>query len=283
MKIAISTDSTCDLTETVISQYGITVVPLSVLMDGKVYRDGVEMRPERIFAHVAGGGELCSTSAVNVAEYTAVFERLKKEYDVIIHINIGSGLSSCYQNARIAAEDIPGVFVVDSMNLSTGTGYLVVMAARMAAAGHSAEEIVRSLNALRERMDVSFVIDKLDYIRKGGRCSAAAAFGANLLNIRPSITVKSGVLLIDRKYRGPFKQCVKKYIDERITAAGALCDPELIFITHAACTDEVVELARATVEGYGIFKEILVTEAGCTISSHCGPNTLGVLFARKGE
>lgn len=281
MKIAVSADSTCDLSRELARQYGIEVIAQPVIMEGKTYRDGLDIKPAEIFAHVAGGGELCSTSAVNTAEYAAVFGRLRKEYDAVIHLNIGSSIASCHQNACIAAEEFYGVYPVDSENLSVGIGYLAVMAARMAAQGLETQAIVNYLEHLRTRLDMSFVIDKLEYLRKGGRCSAVTAFGANLLNIRPSIAVKEGVLQIDRKYRGSFKQCVKKYIDDRLNQAGGHSSPETVFIVHAACSDEVVELARETVAGYGIFENILITEAGCTVSCHCGPNTLGILFSRS--
>lgn len=279
MRIGISADSTCDLSPEIAKQYEIEVIPQPVIMGGRAYRDGVDIRPAEIFAHVAGGGEICSTSAVNVAEYTAVFERLKRKYDAVIHFNIGSAIASCHQNACIAAGEIEGIYAVDSMNLSVGIGYQAVMAARLASQGLPPQEIVDELKELRARLDMSFVIDKLEYLKKGGRCSSITAFGANLLNIKPAIAVKDGVLQIDRKYRGSFKQCVRKYIDERLSLVKECCASETIFLVHAACSSEVVELAEKTIAGYGIFDEILTMEAGCTVSCHCGPNTLGILYA----
>lgn len=281
MNIRISADSSCDLSAELAARYKITVIPQSIIMGGKTYRDGLDIKPADIFRHVAGGGEICSTTAINAAEYGDAFRKLREECDALIHFTIGSGLSSCYQNACLAAEEVPGVFVVDSMNLSTGIAYQAVAAARLAEAGLSAREIAAQMEELRARMDVSFVINKLDYLKKGGRCSAVTAFGANLLNIKPSISVNGGLLAVDKKYRGSFKQCVKKYIEERLNAAKGCCEPDFIFLTHAACSEEVVSEAKRLVEGYGIFREIFVTEAGCTVSSHCGPDTLGILFSRK--
>ncbi|MCI6455492.1 DegV family protein [Hungatella sp.] len=280
-RIGISADSSCDLSAELAEQYGIAVIPQAIIMDGKTYRDGIELKPADIFRHVSEGGEICSTTAINTAEYCGVFSELRKECGALIHFTIGSGLSSCYQNAVLAANEVPGVTVVDSMNLTTGIGYLAVAAAKMAAAGMELEEITAKLEELKAHMDVSFVIDKLDYFKKGGRCSAVTAFGANLLNIKPSICMKNGTLAVEKKYRGAFRQCVRRYIEERLDAVKDRCVPDIIFLTHAACSEAVLEEAADLIRSRGIFSEILVTEAGCTVSSHCGPNTLGIIFAVK--
>lgn len=280
-RIGISADSSCDLSAELAEQYGIAVIPQAIIMDGKTYRDGIELKPANIFRHVSEGGEICSTTAINTAEYCGVFSELRKECGALIHFTIGSGLSSCYQNAVLAANEVPGVTVVDSMNLTTGIGYLAVAAAKMAAAGMELEEITAKLEELKAHMDVSFVIDKLDYLKKGGRCSAVTAFGANLLNIKPSICMKNGTLAVEKKYRGAFRQCVRRYIEERLDAVKDRCVPDIIFLTHAACSEAVLEEAADLIRSRGIFSEILVTEAGCTVSSHCGPNTLGIIFAVK--
>ena len=280
-RIGISADSSCDLSAELAEQYGIAVIPQAIIMDGKTYRDGIELKPADIFRHVSEGGEICSTTAINTAEYCGVFSELRKECGALIHFTIGSGLSSCYQNAVLAANEVPGVTVVDSMNLTTGIGYLAVAAAKMAAAGMELEEITAKLEELKAHMDVSFVIDKLDYLKKGGRCSAVTAFGANLLNIKPSICMKNGTLAVEKKYRGAFRQCVRRYIEERLDAVKDRCVPDIIFLTHAACSEAVLEEAADLIRSRGIFSEILVTEAGCTVSSHCGPNTLGISFAVK--
>lgn len=280
-RIGISADSSCDLSAELAEQYGIAVIPQAIIIDGKTYRDGIELKPADIFRHVSEGGEICSTTAINTAEYCGVFSELRKECGALIHFTIGSGLSSCYQNAVLAANEVPGVTVVDSMNLTTGIGYLAVAAAKMAAAGMELEEITAKLEELKAHMDVSFVIDKLDYLKKGGRCSAVTAFGANLLNIKPSICMKNGTLAVEKKYRGAFRQCVRRYIEERLDAVKDRCVPDIIFLTHAACSEAVLEEAADLIRSRGIFSEILVTEAGCTVSSHCGPNTLGIIFAVK--
>ena len=280
-RIGISADSSCDLSAELAEQYGIAVIPQAIIMDGKTYRDGIELKPADIFRHVSEGGEICSTTAINTAEYCGVFSELRKECGALIHFTIGSGLSSCYQNAVLAANEVPGVTVVDSMNLTTGIGYLAVAAAKMAAVGMELEEITAKLEELKAHMDVSFVIDKLDYLKKGGRCSAVTAFGANLLNIKPSICMKNGTLAVEKKYRGAFRQCVRRYIEERLDAVKDRCVPDIIFLTHAACSEAVLEEAADLIRSRGIFSEILVTEAGCTVSSHCGPNTLGIIFAVK--
>ena len=192
MKIKISSDSTCDLSKEYIEAHNIGILSLVVVKDGESYRDGIDITPDVIFAHVNGGGALCSTSAANVNDYMELFEEYKKEYDAVIHINLGSGFSSRHQNACIAAEEFENVYVVDSMNLSTGHGLVVVEAVKMAEAGETPEKIYEALKDLAPRVEASFVLDRLDYMVKGGRCSAVAALGASLLQLKPCIEVVDG-------------------------------------------------------------------------------------------
>lgn len=280
MNFKISSDSTCDLSAELLQRYNITVIPLSVIMDGKAYLDGEEISPEIIFKHVDAGGALCSTSAVNVDSYRAVFSKLAGEYDEVIHITIGSLFSACYQNASIAAADFSNVHVVDSMNLSTGQGHLVIEAAQLAAQGLSAIEICSQLNAMRTRIQASFILDRLDYMQKGGRCSAIIALGGKLLKIKPCIAVRDGKMGMVDKYRGKFDKCVEKYVKDQLKDRKDL-RLDRIFITHTPVPDGSVEIVRETIRKYAEFTEILETEAGCTVSCHCGPGTLGILFITK--
>ena len=204
MRYKITADSTCDLGRDLIERYDIGILPLYVQLGDKTYRDGIDIQPDDIYAHVAAGGGLATTAAVNLADYVRAFTELSDRYDFVIHVNISSDFSCSHQNAKLAAADLPNVYVVDSRNLSTGHGHIVLEAARMAAEGMGPEEIVRQLEALTARVDASFILEQLEYMKKGGRCSAVALLGANLLKLRPCIEVKDGKMGIAKKYRGTF-------------------------------------------------------------------------------
>lgn len=282
MRYKITADSTCDLGRDLIERYDIGILPLYVQLGEKTYRDGIDIQPDDIYAHVAAGGGLATTAAVNLADYVRAFTELSDRYDFVIHVNISSDFSCSHQNAKLAAADLPNVYVVDSRNLSTGHGHIVLEAARMAAEGMGPEEIVQQLEALTARVDASFILEQLEYMKKGGRCSAVALLGANLLKLRPCIEVKDGKMGVGKKYRGSFEKCLVQYITDKI---GARSDLELrrVFITHSGLPEEMVQKAVETVQKLQPFDEICVTRAGCTVSSHCGPGTIGVLYIRKAE
>ena len=282
MRYKITADSTCDLGRDLIERYDIGILPLYVQLGEKTYRDGIDIQPDDIYAHVAAGGGLATTAAVNLADYVRAFTELSDRYDFVIHVNISSDFSCSHQNAKLAAADLPNVYVVDSRNLSTGHGHIVLEAARMAAEGMGPEEIVQQLEALTARVDASFILEQLEYMKKSGRCSAVALLGANLLKLRPCIEVKDGKMGVGKKYRGSFEKCLVQYITDKI---GARSDLELrrIFITHSGLPEEMVQKAVETVQKLQPFDEICVTRAGCTVSSHCGPGTIGVLYIRKAE
>ncbi len=280
MSIKISSDSTCDLSPELLKQYDITIAPLAIRKAGNYYKDSIEIQPDDIFAHVAAGGELCTTSAVNVADYIELFTALRKTHDAVIHINISAEFSACYRSACVAAQELDHVYVVDSRNLSTGHGHIVIEAAKMAEAGLAPEEIVDRLNALADRVDASFILDHLDYMKKGGRCSAATAFGANLFNIKPCIAVIDGKMDVVKKYRGSFEKCLREYVRDRLEGRDDLV-LDRIFITHTPVDDGIVPLVREEIAKYAKFDQVIETTAGCTVSCHCGPHTLGILFLRK--
>ena len=280
MRVKIISDSTCDLSPELLERYDIAITPLCVIKGGKEFHDGVDITPADIFTHVDGGGELCSTAAVSQFEYTQMFTRYAKEYDEVVQINIGSNFSCCYQNACLAAQEFDNVFVVDSENLSTGQGLLVVAAAKFAQQGVSGIEIAERVRALVPKVETSFLIDRLDYMRKGGRCSTVAALGANLLKLKPCIEVREGKMSVCKKYRGSFEKCIRQYVKERLDGREDIAT-ELVFITHAAADTNVVAAAKEETAQYGSFEEVEETQAGCTVSCHCGPNTLGILFVRK--
>ena len=280
MKIKILSDSTCDLSPELLSANDISLVPLTVIKDGKEFKDGVTITPADIFAHVAAGGALCSTSAVSIGEYQEQFETYAKDYDAIVHINISSGFSSSYQNACLAAEDFDNVLVIDSQNLSTGQGLVVLKACELAKTAQSLEELRTALNEFVPKVEASFVVDKLDYLVKGGRCSSAAALGANLLNLKPCIEVRDGKMTVVKKYRGSYAKCLAAYVKDRLEGREDL-DNGTLFITQTTVSDEANTAVHDAVAAYGHFDNIYDTTAGCTVSCHCGPGTLGVLFVRK--
>ncbi|MBQ7656153.1 MAG: DegV family protein [Clostridia bacterium] len=282
MNIKVTSDSTCDLTPELLSRYNITITPLSVIKDGIAFVDGVDIMPADIYRHVDNGGALCSTSAVNVDAYRKVFKELSSQYDAVIHITIGSLFSACYQNASIAAANFPNVYVVDSMNLSTGQGHLVIEACELAAQGISAVEICSRLNEMRGRVYASFIMDRLDYMQKGGRCSSVMALGGKLLRIKPQIAVVDGGMKMVDKFRGSFDKCVEKYVKELLKDRKDL-KLDRVFITHSPVEDGAVEIARETIKKYSDFKDenIYETDTNCTVACHCGPGTLGVLFMTK--
>ena len=279
-KILIASDSTSDLNPELIGRYGIKLLPLGVSMGDGQYVDGVDITPDDIYANYEKTGTLPKTSAVNLAAATAFFEQYTNEGYAVVFFTISSQMSSTYQNVHLAASEFENVYVVDTKNLSTGGGLLVVAAAEMAKEGKSAEEIAKACEELVPYVDASFVIDSLEFLHKGGRCSAVAAFGANLLRLKPCIVVKGGKMSVGGKYRGKFGDVLQKYVADRIGDASDI-DLSRIFVTHAGCDSTIVDACVARVRELAPFGEVHITRAGCTISSHCGRNTLGVLFIRK--
>lgn len=280
MKIKILSDSTCDLSQDLLQKYDITLIPLTVVKNGETFSDGVTIKPDEIFEHVANGGDLCSTTAVNMGEYVDWFEKYVSDYDGVLHINIGSGFSCCYQNACLAAEEFENVRVIDSQNLSTGQGLVVLKACELAKTCQSLDELHAQVQAFTEHVEASFLLDQLQYMVKGGRCSGAAALGANLLNLKPCIEVKGGKMSVVKKYRGNYAKCLASYIKDRLCDRDDL-DKDTLFITNTPVSDACMDAVKDAVAAYGDFENIYWTQAGCTVSCHCGPGTLGVLFVRK--
>ena len=280
MKIKITADSTCDLSAALTGQYGIDIIPLSVTCDGKTYLDGVDITPERMLEITESTGGSASTAAVNVQQYTDAFSALLKDYDAIVHFTISSEMSACYQNACIAAEELGSVHVVDSRNLSTGIGHLVLDACILAGQGMAAADIKRELDERKQKLDVSFVLSTLEYLRRGGRCTTVAALGANLLRLRPCIVVRDGRMSVGKKYRGDIRSCLVSYVKDML-AEPETVDPRRIFITDSGFDEETRSLVEKTVRSCVPFEEVIHTRAGCTVSGHCGPGCLGILFYRK--
>lgn len=279
-KIMITCDSTADLTKELYAKYEAAVVPMGVNLGDEFRRDGLNITISDIFEYVAASGQLPKTSAVSVGEYDDVFRPLVEQGYEIVHVSLSSSLSSSHQNACLAAEELGNVYVVDSKSLSTGIGHLVLLGRELAASGMTASEVAAALEELREKLDVSFVLQTLEYLHKGGRCSGVAAFGANLMKLRPEIEVVDGKMQVGRKYRGNMEKTVLAYIRGRLEGREDI-RLDRIFITHSGCPQEIVEKAEALVRELHPFQEVIVTTAGSTITSHCGPDCLGVLFLKK--
>ncbi len=278
--IRITCDSTCDLTASLYETYRAQPVPLGVSLGDDFRRDGVDIKPQDIYAFAAATGSLPKTSAISVGEYEELFRSLTAQGDPVIHINLSSELSASHQNACLAAQMVGNVYVVDSRNLSSGSGHLVLLARELADEGKSPEEIVAALEEARAKLDVSFVLQTLEYLHMGGRCSGVAAFGANLMKLRPEIEVIGGKMQVGHKYRGTMEKTILAYIRGRLEGRTDI-DCHRIFITHSGVPQDIEDKAVALVKELQPFREVIVTSAGCTISSHCGPNCLGVLFLRK--
>ena len=279
MKIRMTADSTCDLSPELVRKYDIGIAPLSVIIDGECFHDGVDVTPRDIFRAVEAGKSV-RTAAVNTYEYREFFTEQLKTCDQIVHICISSEFSTCYNDAMEAARQTGNVFVVDSRNLSTGSGLLVLEGAEMAGNGLEVEKIAERLRERTALVDASFTVRSIDYLRRGGRCSGLEALGAKLLHIRPSIVVRDGKMHPGEKYRGRYEHYLKHYIADTL-ADDSNIDFNRVFVTHSPSEEGLVRFAIDTVKSYGLFKEVLETMAGCTVCTHCGPDTLGILFMRK--
>ncbi len=282
MKVKLISDSTCDLSKELIEKYDIAILPLYIMIDDEMRKDGVDMTPEDIYDFVDRKGVLPSTSAGSISDYTDIFNYWKEQgYDEIVHFSLSSDFSSTCANARIAAEEVGNVYVVDSRNLSTGQGLVVLHGADLLAQGKSAKEIAESCRAIADKVEASFVVDSIDYLHKGGRCSAVAALGANLLSLKPCIEVEDGKMKSGKKYRGKISMVIKNYVRERLANRDDI-DNHRIFITHTKCEQQDIQSVYDIIaEVAPYFEEVLETTAGGTVTTHCGPNTLGVLFVRK--
>lgn len=278
--IILASDSTTDLNAELIARYDLKILPLTVALGGKSYADGTEMDPDTIYAHYEQTKELPKTAAPNIADFYTFFEKYTADGSAVLFFTISAEMSSTYNNARMAAEEFENVYVIDTRNLSTGGGLLVVAAGEMIKEGKSAPEIAEACNALTSKVNASFVVDDLEFLHKGGRCSAVAAIGANLLQLKPCITVHEGKMGVGKKYRGKFAAVLPKYIEDQLGDASGV-ELDHIFVTHAGCDEAVYQACVEKVKSIAPFKNVYVTRAGCTISSHCGRNTLGVLFIRK--
>ena len=276
--IQIIADSACDLSKELQEKYNIHILPLYVNTERGEFTDG-DITPPALFDIVKETGAVPKTAACSITDCTVAYDAYSPDTQ-IIHFTISSGFSSCYQNAHIAAADYENVTVIDSKNLSTGISLTVLVAAEMAEAGASVEEIVAQAERNIARAEASFVIDTLEFLHKGGRCSTVAALGANLLQLKPCIEVKDGGMAVGKKYRGTLKKALLAYVEDRLNGREDI-DTSRIFITHSYCDPALVEEIKEKVLSILPFDDVIICTAGGTVSSHCGPNTLGILFFRE--
>ncbi|MBQ2713568.1 MAG: DegV family protein [Clostridia bacterium] len=276
MKIAITADDTCDLPKDLIEKHDITLSYIPNILGEKEYRNGLPS--DEIYEYVAQTGILPKTAALNSQDYKEFFEEKLKNHDAVVHFSLSSGISNSYSSAKRGAEECKNVFVVDTKSLSSGSGLLVLLACDLREEGKSAEEIFETLQAQTDKIQASFLISKLDYLKKGGRCSSIAAFGANLLGLKIMIEVKDGKMGAGKKYMGKMENALSKYLKDLV--ANEVPDFNRVFVTSSSKMPGIREKLVEEVKTLG-FKEVLVSDAGSTICSHCGPGTIGVLYMKK--
>ena len=281
-KVRIVADSTCDLSPELRERYDIQVIPLCIIMDDKSYFDMLDVTPEEIFAWADANKTTPKTAAASIESAIEFLKPFKEAGEDVIFIGISEDMSTTCNVLRLAASELEyeRVFVINSMNLSTGIGLQVLRAADMAAEGKSAEEIVEAIREAWELVRASFVVDKLTYLARGGRCTQATALLANTLQLKPKIEVKHGKMGVGQKYRGKYNKVIKKYVEE-MEESLLSADKKCVFVTHTDMDQEIVEDIKDYLKSLNYFDEIHETIAGGVISSHCGRGTLGVLFYAK--
>lgn len=284
MKIKITADSTADLTPELVEKYNIGIVPLCVNLGDDIFEDGKTITPDQIYEYVEKNKKLPKTSAVNAEQYKEYFNKyLQEGYDAIIHLNISSEMSTTHQSAKLASEEINNVYVIDTGNLSTGMGIQAIYASELASSGnYSPEQIVEKVESRKGNVCAGFILDKLEYLYRGGRCSALSMLGANLLKLKPIIEVHNGKMGMYGKCLGKFDSCVLKYVAQTLNKYNTP-DNTRVFLTHTKIDPEIIETVKNYLKENTNFKEIIETTAGATITSHCGPNTIGILFYNDGE
>lgn len=281
--VKIISDSTCDLSPELIAKYDIDILPLHILLGEDEYEDGKNITPEEIYSWSDENKTTPKTSAPALTDAIELFKQYIDEGREIVCFSISSSMSTSGNVMRIAAEELEAedrITVIDSANLSTGIGLLVIEAAIMAQNNHTVEEIVSAIEALKPNVRASFVVDTLTYLYRGGRCNAVSAMAGGVLKLHPKIVVENGAMNASKKYRGKINSAIMTYVKDMEDALKA-ARPDRVFITHSGCDRTIVEEVHSYLENLGVFSEILETRAGGVISSHCGPGTLGVLFIQN--
>lgn len=277
MKIAISIDSACDLPKEVIKENNIFCMPYFVTMGENEYRDGVNVTSADLFKFVKENGVLPKTGAPSAEMFKEYFSDILKSYDAVIHIGLSEKMTSAFANARIGAEELKNVYLIDSMSLSSGIALLALKCVEKVKQGKQPQQIVEELNALRPYVQASFLVDTLKYLHKGGRCSSLALIGATILMLKPQISVINGEMKVTKKYMGGINGCLKKYVEDMLKKSSP--DLSVAFVTHSSPMEISSKICDRLRE-YG-FKQVYDVNASSTISSHCGPGTLGILFINQ--
>lgn len=280
--IILCADSTCDLSADLVAKYNVHIMPMHVTLEEKSYNDGVDIHPDDIYAIYHEKKILPKTAALNMDEVLEFVTPFIEAGNDVLCVTLGSGLSTTYNSFRLAAMETDGLYIIDSNNLSTGFGHVVMAAGDRIAAGMPIQQIVDEVQELTQKVESSFIVDTLEFLHKGGRCSAVAMLGANVLKLKPCIEVSTegGKMGVTKKYRGTLERVLEEYVSDRLAGRDDIRQ-DRIFITHSGISQERIDIVKAAIEKNMHFDEIYVTRAGCTISSHCGPNTLGILFVRK--
>ena len=278
----ISTDSPADVPAEIRERYDIRVIPLHIILDDDCFEDGVNIQPDDLYAFYKKTGRLPKTSAVSVAEYTDFFKELTQDGSSVVHISFSSALSATHQNARLAAEDFDNVYIVDSKSLSTGIALLAIKAAQLAQDGLDAKTIAHEMEYKREKVVTTFILDKLEFLYKGGRCSGVAMLGANVLGIKHSIVMADGKLQVGKKYRGKLENCQMQYVRDLLEQYAGRIDTDRAFLSRTAgVSDEQMKALQKEIHKTLKFKEYIVSTVGCTITSHCGERTFTFEFMLK--
>lgn len=281
--IKIVSDSTCDLSKELIEKHDIQIVPLHIVLGEKEYLDGVEITPDEIYAWADENEDTPKTSAVGFDEASDIVKQVENTDDEMIIFTISGKMSTTANVFRMVVEDLEleqKVSVIDSENLSTGIGLIVLKAADMAKEGKSRTEICQVIEEMKGKVQASFVVDTLTYLHRGGRCSSVAALAGGVLKLHPKIVVADGAMSADKKYRGKMDKVILDYVND-LEDALKVADNERVFITHSGCDQEIIDKVYEYLNDMNYFKEILITRAGGVISSHCGYGTLGVLYIEK--
>lgn len=281
-EVIITADSTCDLPSYLIKKYNIELAPLGIQLGLESYQDGVDITPDDIYSYYNKTKVLPKTAAVTPIVYEQLFRKHLDEGKAVVHLNLSSAISSTHHNAVLAADELEDVYVIDSKNLCTGLGLLVLKACDLRDEGFSAGEIARKLELLKNKVSSSFVLDTLEFLHKGGRCSGVARLGANLLGLKPSIVVNNqdGTMSVGKKYRGKIDAVYRQYAQDVMQRVDKM-DHKRIVICHSGVSQDKIDIMRQVVSLAGIFEDVIIARAGCTITSHCGPGTMAVLYIEK--
>ena len=282
-QIKITVDSPADLPKNLVEELDIKIIPLYVNINGGSYKDMINITPNDIFNQYETTKVLPKTSACTIEDYTNAFKNIIDNGDKVLHFSLGSKFSSCYQNACIASREFPenNVYVVDSQNLSSGMAICVLAANELIKQGETIDNIATKISKnIVPNVETSFIIETLTYLHAGGRCSSVAKFGANLLKIKPCIELQNGEMSSGKKYRGPFSKCVYEYVNDRLSNRDDI-NKNIIFIAHSPCEQEIINEIKSQLKKKYNFKKVIEAQTSCTIASHCGPNTIGVVFLRN--